>query len=228
MPTGFEEISLAYKIAGLALEIGRSASNQIKTWRNDSQYRILSSLTTMEFVVEGGDVMAHFVQDRIVKITRDDVRMPPFNFGTDGKDVIDHLTVTTGTTIVAHKPRILEQDGSYKVVGTEDDVVYDRNAVLRCVLTATSLNGFPKMQEDYWASVEGLVDTSTIFIIFPSQKPARDVNVRMRNIKDSPGTWRTVSREKNEMRQFTRDRQAFILEMKNPPIGHKYKISWSW
>jgi hypothetical protein len=40
--------------------------------------------------------------------------------------------------------------------------------------------------------------------------------------------WRQVTREKNELRQFTGGKKAFILEANNPPIGQKYRIAWKW
>ena len=79
MPTAFEEITLGYKIASLMLEIGRSVGNQAKSWKDKSSHRFLSSMTTLEITDDTGiDQVAHYVQDRTVKIARDGARMPPF------------------------------------------------------------------------------------------------------------------------------------------------------
>lgn len=228
MPTAFEEVTLGYKIAGLAFEISRSAANQFKSWKDKSNHRILSSLTTLEFIQQGSDVISYFVQDRTAKITKDDVFMPPFSYGTQGHDDFGNISIANGENHNHYKPKILEKEGNAKVVGIDEQILFARNTVLRCVLTVTSKNGFPKTQENFSYSVENWTEAATVFIIFPESRPPKELQVKFRKKQDAKGQWRSITQEKNELRQFTGGRKAFILEAKNPPIGHKYKISWEW
>jgi hypothetical protein len=148
MPTAFEEITLGYKIASLTLEIGRSVGNQVKNWRNKSSHRFISSMTTLEIADDGGaDQVAHYVQDRTLKITRNGARMPPFTYGSDGTDEFGDITVTVNQLTTTHRYRILETNGREKTIGTEVDRDYAKDTIVRCVLTAVSKNGFPAAEE---------------------------------------------------------------------------------
>jgi hypothetical protein len=227
MPTAFEEITLGYKVASLALEIGRSAGNQVKSWKNKSNHRFISSMTTLEITYDAGaDQIAHYVQDRTVKITRDGVRMPPFTYGSDGTDTFGDITVVVNQRTTTYRHRILEEDGREKTIGTEVDRDYAKDTIVRCVLTAVSRNGFPADEESLITSVQDWTDMSTTFVIFPKEKLPKELEITFRKMGDD--TWRQVTREKNELRQFTGGKKAFILEATNPPTGQKYKIAWRW
>jgi len=229
MPSGFEEIGLAYKVLSLTFEIGRSGTNRFKEWRNNSKHRLISSLTTMEFIEKDNSIIAHYVQDRILKITGDDVRIPPFTFGTVGEDTPGEITVITAAGRTHHyKPRRLEDNGLEKTFGIDAERLYTRGEIVRCIFPATSMNGFPLSEEDFTVTVNDTAETSNTLIIFAAEKPPLEIEVTFRKMRDASREWRQVTREKNELRQFPGGRSAFILEAHNPPIGHEYKIAWKW
>ena len=228
MPTAFDEITLGYKIASIGLEIGRSVFNQARSWRNKSDHRFISSLTTFEFIQQGNDQIAHYVQDRTAKITKDNTRMPPFQYGSAGQDQFGNILITLGdppqTTEYAH--RIIERQQGMNKIGIFEDLEFSKDTILRCVLTATSINGYATADENYTFYVQHWTDVSTIFMIFPRERLPQNLNVKYSALGETQ--WHPVTREKNELRQFTGGRKAFILEAKNPPIGHRYKIAWRW
>jgi len=227
MPTAFDEITVGWKVLSLGLEIGRAVSNQVKSWRRNSDHRFLSSLTTLEIVEEAGkDQVAHYVQDRTVKIRRDGARIPPFKYGSDGKDEFGRVTVVSGRQVVEYNHRILETNGREKTVGLDVDRVFSKGTIIRCVLTASSINGFPADAETMIYTVHDWTDISTTFIIFPRNRPPHDLEVTFRSPDEH--VWRQVTREKNELRHYPGGRKAFVLEAANPHIGQEYMIAWKW
>jgi len=230
MPTAFEEITLGYKVASLVWEVGRSARNGIKTWKQKSKHRFISSLTTLEFVDSPDGPVAHWVQDRTVIITGDDVRMPPFTFGTAGADTPGQISITSKDGKTNHYDhRILNEGERPKIIGIKAERIFQRDSIIRCVFTATSVHGFDMPDENFRNTVTTQVEVSNMFIIFPASKLPTEIEVTFRKgWSDTSGDWRPVTVEKNELRQFTGGRKAFILEAKNPPIGNEYKVAWKW
>lgn len=137
--------------------------------------------------------------------------MPPFSYGTQGHDDFGNISIANGENHNHYKPKILEKEGNAKVVGIDEQILFARNTVLRCVLTVTSKNGFPKTQENFSYSVENWTEAATVFIIFPESRPPKELQVKFRKKQDAKGQWRSITQEKNELRQFTGGRKAFIL-----------------
>lgn len=227
MPTAFDEITLGYKIASGLLEVGRFIANHWSAGDND--FRLISTLTTMEFTQEGADQVAYFVQDRTVKILKDRILLPHFRFGTDGEDRFEEISISLpGNAPSHHQPKVKNRDGRVKSVGIEEETIFDRNTVFRCVLTAKSINGFTNPEgEAFTYTVSDLTDAATVFIIFPKHRLPTELDVRMAKTTSGAG-WMPLRREKNELRQFTGGRKAFMLEAKSPPLNYKYKIKWKW
>ena len=225
MPTAFEEITIGYKIASLIFEVGRASTNTLKSRFAKSSYRVISSLTTLEFSFEGNDQVTSWVQDRTVKITRDETHFPPFTFGTDGQDSIEAVLINGSP--VPHE--LIEKDPQRgMIVGPRERYIYNKNDILRCTMQAKSVNGFTKSSERFEMTVTKQMDSATVFLIFPSERLPKTLRALYHKGTDSSVDWRDVKREKNELRQFTGGRKAFILEALNPPIGHEYRIAWDW
>jgi hypothetical protein len=222
MPTGFEEASFVLKVLSLSFEFGRVTTNALKGKLSGAEFRIVSSLNTLEF--EPGGRVCHVVLDRTVKILKKSVLLPSFTYGTAGTDEIQELIIN-GTS---HKHRIIDQDGTIKYVTTERDLQYGKGARIRCVLRAKSTDGYNDHEEYYRLIVKDLTDSCTSFIIFPPDRLPEEITALYRKKKDRAGRWREVGREVHELRHFTGGRRAYILEAKNPPFGHEFKIKWKW
>ncbi|MBT9330436.1 hypothetical protein [Paracidobacterium acidisoli] len=188
-----------------------------------SGYKFVSSLTTLEFEIQDGMQTAHFVQDRVVKILKDDTSMPHFSYGTSGRDTIDQLLIDNQDT----QWREVEKDGSARVIAARDEVRYGKGTTLRCIFRAHSENGYPEREESQSMGIRATVDNTTIFVIFPIEKPPVTARAVYRKVNDT-GIWRDVKTGTGELRYFTRGRRAYVLEAKSPKMGNEYRIQWTW
>src|SRR5947208_760484 len=110
MPTAFEEITLAYKIVSGIAGAAQYALNNASLWFSDRRAKLLSSLTTLEFTHQGEDQIAYFVQDRTVKILKNDTRLPRFKYGSEGKDTLETITISEENKSANHyTPKLFRQ-----------------------------------------------------------------------------------------------------------------------
>jgi hypothetical protein len=224
MPSGIEEISLVYKVAGLLWEIGSSVRTSGLITFGKEECRLISSLTTLEITRDGNDQIAYFVQDRTVKILKES-ELPAFRYGTTGVDTLGRLLVNDVEVLST----ILEQVNDVKVVGARQRIKYAKNEVLRCVLTGSSKNGFVEPKNEWFTTTVNFVtDSATILVIFPAGADPKQVTFSFRKIKDKPGTWRSMPKNKGEMRHFPGNRKAVAVTIRNPLQGDEYKIGWDW
>lgn len=221
-----ESISLGYKIADLAWEMGKAFRSSIDIRSNGgAPHRITSSLTTLEFVQDGSKQVAYFVQDRTVAFRKPDTRLPPFLYATAGTDSIDQLVVDD-----ANKAFTCKTTEFMRLVGPADDIVYNKGDHARAVLFAHSVDGFTKDSEDLSTAIRQPTDSSTMVIVFPPERKPKSVGLLYRENHDPLDSWRPAHREKNkyELRLTTRGRSAFYWEEKNLRLGRTYKIQWDW
>ncbi len=221
LPT-VESVSLAYKIANLSWEIGKAVRNTVGSQWSRSPYRLVSSLTTLEFFQNGDVQIADYVQDRLLRFNRDDQRLPPFVYGTDPKkDTIDQLLVN-GT------PHDFLYDQDEGTIRSKTDLLFKKGDEARAVLLAHSENGFASKRESFTVNAGYWTDSITMAIVFPSNRKPEHLEMLYRGPRDDPGQWYPATGEKYEVRRTTQGRLAFAWEGKNLRQGNIYKIIWDW
>lgn len=224
MPAGIEEISLAYKIGSLLWEVGSAIKTSGLVTFGNEDCRLISSLTTLEITNQQNDQIAHFVQDRTVKILKKS-ELPPFRYGTNGEDTIGRLLVDD----VEVDSTILERDNDVKVIGAAKRTSYEKNDILRSVLMGSSKNGFIQPKDEWFTTtVNFLTDSATLLVIFPVKTDPKQVTFSYRKFRDKPGNWRSMPKSKGETRHFPGNRRAVALTIRNPSRGDEYKIGWDW
>src|SRR5712691_8060172 len=114
-----ESISLGYKIASFGLELGKAIRNASMASLKGAPYRLISTLTTLEFLEDG--MTSDFVQDRTLAIMRDNTPIPPFLYITSGNDVIDGLIIDDNS----HTFREY-RDGDARFVAPQADILYEK------------------------------------------------------------------------------------------------------
>jgi hypothetical protein len=127
MPRMVEEITLVYKIGKLTYDSFTAIRTATGAWWKKADFRIVSSLTTMEFEQEGSDQICYCVQDRMILFRRDRTPLPPFQYGTAGTDLFDELIINENHV----KFRVEEKFGGVKSIGPEDLVAYSKGEVVR-------------------------------------------------------------------------------------------------
>jgi hypothetical protein len=219
--TGIEEVTLIYKIGKLAYDSFTTVRTATGAWWKKADFRIVSSLTTMEFEQEGGNQVCYCVQDRTILFRRDRTPLPAFKYGTVGTDHFDELIINDN-----HAKLKVENSMGGKLVRPEDPVAYNKGEVVRAVLAARSINGFPNAQEYLDSDVSEWIDRATLVIVFPKNKKPTDVEV----LGQEPNTavWVPEKRLSYEIRTTTRQRQTLVRESVNPKYGMKHKIKWTW
>ncbi|HEV2386073.1 MAG TPA: hypothetical protein VGS20_02350 [Candidatus Acidoferrales bacterium] len=218
-----ETLSLGYKFGRLVWDIWKGLSNSAKALWKRAPYRFVSSLTTLEFVYEGGTQIAYYVQDRTVLFRKPDTALPPFLFETSGKDSVEKLIVEGD-----ERDYSKEQWERNHYVEPVDRLVYEKGQSVRAVLLARSVNGFCNSREDFSVDVRYWMDAMTFVIVFPPQKMPRNLVLVYQERDDQPDVWRDSRWEKYDVRHTTRERLAFYWEEKNPALGRRYKILWDW
>jgi hypothetical protein len=222
--TGIETVTLGYKIADLTWEMGKALRNSVQVKWSRAPYRIISSLTTMEFVQEGAKQTAYYVQDRTLAFLKADTRLPPFLYATDGKDFIDGLTVENANK--AFTSRVSPE--KLTLIGPTDDIVYNKGDHARAILFAHSEDGFTNPREGIATAIRQPTDSSTVVVVFPPERKPASVELRYREQNDPLDSWRPARREKYEVRRTTRGRLAFYWEESNLPCGRTYSVDWDW
>lgn len=215
-----ESVSLGYKILSLGWEIGKAIRNAVGAqWMNQSGYRLVSSLTTLEFTQNGDSQVADYVQDRLLEFKRRDRRLPPFVYGSEGVDVIDGLIVDGNPQQWIHSER---------TVRPLQELLFNKGDQTRAVLLAHSTNGFPSRQESFVVNSGYWTDSITLVIIFPPSRKPEHMEMLYRGPKDDADTWRPAKSEKYEVRRTTSGRLAFAWDGRNLRSGNVYKIIWDW
>jgi hypothetical protein len=219
--TGIEEITLAYKFGKLTYDSFTAIRTAAGAWLKKADFRIMSSLTTMEFEQEGNDQVCYYVQDRTILFRRDRTQLPPFKYGTAGTDHFDELIINEH-----HAKMKVEMQLGGKLIFPDDTVAYNKGVVVRAVLAARSVNGFPNAQEYLDSDVGEWIDKATLVIIFPRDKKPKDVEV----LGQEPNTsvWVAEKRQSYELRTTTKQRTTLVREAINPKFGMKHKIKWTW
>lgn len=219
---GIEEITLYYKIAKLAYDTFTTIRGATGAWWNKADFRIVSSLTTMEFEQEGPDQVCHCVQDRTILFMRDKTLLPAFRYGTAGTDFIDGLIVND-SHVKLKEERLM---GGLRSVTPDDPVGYSKGDIVRAVLIARSINGFAQREEYLDSDVSEWIDKATLVMIFPKNKKPSDVQV----LGKAPNTsvWVPEKRQSYEIRTTTKERPALVRESLNPKFGVKHKVKWTW
>ncbi len=217
-----EQITLYYKIGKLAYDSFTSLRTATGAWWEKADFRIASSLTTMEFEQEGQDQVCYCVQDRTIVFLRDRTLLPPFNYGTAGKDIFDELIIDDNHVNF----RVEEKFGGVKSVSPESAIGYSKGDVVRAVLVARSINGFINANEYLESDVSEWIDKATLVIIFPKgKKPA---NLQVLGQKPNTSVWVPEKRQSYEMRTTTKLRPTLVRESVNPRFGSKHKVQWTW
>lgn len=218
-----ESVGLFYELSKLAWEAGKVVRNEAKALITDSPFRIVSSLTTLEFVQGNSGQVAHYVLDRTVRFLRHDVSLPPFTYRTSGKDTVENLVVADAP----QKWNAIEELGRIYYKPAED-MIYSRGDRTRAVFEVRSENGFPDDHEYYTLSTEFLTDAATLAVVFPASRKPKNVKLSFQTRKDAKDKWRPASREISEVRRTTQQRVAFIWKSRNLRLGNKYKVEWDW
>jgi hypothetical protein len=217
-----EELTLTYKIGKLAYDSFTTIRAATGAWWKKADFRITSSLTTMEFELEGREQVCYCVQDRSILFLRDKTPPPPFQYGTAGTDHFDELIINENRTRFV----VDVQFGGVKHVRPEEPVAYNKGDIIRAVLIARSINGFTKANEYLDSVVSEWIDRATLVIIFPKGDKPVDIEV----LGQAPNTavWVPEKRQSYEIRTTTKQRQTLVRESLNPKFGMKHKIKWTW
>jgi hypothetical protein len=224
MAPAMETASFFVKILSLLWEIYKTSRNSIQiSWRK-AGFKFVSSLTTLEFVMEEGRQVAYYVQDRTVYFRKDEQFLPPFLYGTDGADIVDELIVNE----VIKSFRSEKQPGGALLISPSDAVRYAKKTQVRAVLLAHSEDGFPNKEERFDLEVREWFERATVVVVFPKEKKPENVELYYQAPNDNSAEWRPAKKEKVDIRRTTRGRTAFALEMTNAPYGSKYSIRWKW
>lgn len=222
-----ETATLAAEVASLAVELWKAVRNASAISFGGGKYKFLNSLTTLELLQDGDRQLTHFVQDRTVKFLRKDTMLPKFVYGTQGKDTIEHLKIDGA--LASFRSTAERPDTNW--VGAEEEILYEKNRTVRATLIARSEGGFPTPHEFYEMTVRDFSDAATLFVIFPKDRPPRNIYFRYRRKGDQENQWRPLApstREKHEERDFTGGRRAYIVELRNPKLGNTYRLTWDW
>jgi len=222
--TPVDSVSLGYKIASLGWDVYKTFRNSAQLRTGRAGYRFTSSLTTLEFSYSGEQQQANYVQDRTILFLRDEVRLPPFLYRTDGEDKIDQLLVNES----ARPFKIVPEGGGGKFIEADEHIHYSKKDVVRAVLFASSTNGYPNRVEYFDLRIVDYIDKLTFFVIFPPEKMIKKVILYYQLREDSSTTWKPATREKYEVRHTTQRRRAFVWEAIAPKHGNKFRVEWEW
>jgi hypothetical protein len=224
--TPLEYASLGYKLLELSWEIGKSVRNSSVGWWKNAPYRLISSLTTLEFAQDSSGIqLAHYVQDRSIIFMRPDSRLPAFQYGTEGQDIIEDLVVDGQS-----REFIIDKasSGIGLFVRPRAELIYRKGDSVRAVLLANSKNGFPKKSENFEVSTRNLTDSATLVIVFEAGRKPSSTEMLYQGPRDQANYWRPTTREKHELRRTTRGRFAFTWEARSPRVGNRYLVKWEW
>jgi hypothetical protein len=219
-----EQISVGFKILELGLESGKIIRNASRGWISKAPYRIVSSLTTIEFIWARDVQTSYYVQDRTIYFRRE-APLPPFLYGTEGTDTIDRLIVDSISLPFRQAPQKPARLGT--LVRPDAEILYPPGSFVRSVLLAHSINGYPSTDESTESEVSEWVDKTSLVIIFPPEKEPRNVQV-LSEVLGKPGTLKPEKKKAYETRLTTQGRSAIVRECTNPPLGTRHKIAWSW
>jgi hypothetical protein len=219
-----ESVSLTAECIKWSFELYKIVRSSIAQSFSKDGFRTLSSLTTLEFNYEGDQQVAHYVQDRRIVFTKRGI-LPPFLYGTDGKDSIDGLLINNmaepfvSTAKAANDPaRIVP----------ENPKEYPKKYQLTTALLARSINGFTKPTETHSMQIVRWVGKSSVAIIFPDDKKPVSFGVFYRDHKDESWIRKHPGYEACFLRKTTRDRWALLWELNNIKPNRTYTLEWTW
>jgi len=219
-----ETVGAVVETLNLTLELFKVIRAGIfQPWSKDN-FKILSSLTTLEFKYEDGKQIAHFVQDRRVLFTKKGGQLPPFNYATDGEDAIEELLIDD----MPQPFKITESDGNPANILPSNPLTYEKNDLKNMTLIARSVDGFTKEQETYRLRVVRWIGRSQIAVIFPKDKKPVGYDAYYEQKQGSSVVMRHLKYKTWSLRKTTFDKWVLYLELNNISVEKTYVLEWTW
>lgn len=219
-----ESVGALAEILNLVFEIFKAVRARTVFQFSKEGYRSLSCLTTLEFVYGDSHQVAYYVQDREILFTKDETKLPPFLYWTDGDDHFDELLVGNSSLAI----RTTEQSGEATLVEPERNVTYSKGDRVKATLLAHSIDGFTKPEECYSVKIERWVGRGSLAILFPDGKKPKSIRLVYREHSDAAVVSRHAGRETYELKKTTCKRWVFVWEYRNLKPGRTYTICWQW
>ena len=220
---------VGFEVANLSWEAFKAARNFIQALGKHPGHKALSSLTTLEFTLEGNKQIAHYVQDRTFVFTQNNQACPPFLHWTQGTHSIDEVNIDG----IKKRYKVKEVPAGAKYILVDDDKVYSAGDRCRAVLIARSINGFNGEHEGFDIRMSEWYEALTFAIVFPPERipkgpPELLYQSRKESEKGVAGHWKPARRESHDFRRTTRERMMFVWETRHPRLGDSYSVRWTW
>lgn len=210
------EIGVFIEAAGLALELGKTLFGPLADIASRVPFRILESFTTLE-LEKNGD--ADYVQDRVVRFSKNH-EVPSFKYGgRDGKHFVDEL-------IIDGTPQV-HTYAKDETIYPESRIEYPKGRRVSATLRAHSVGAYPATDEWYETQINQRIDEIRFVIVFPADRlPHGDVRLLYRRTENA--NWTDTRLENFGTRYTTKGRRAFYWETLRPRSGSAYKVTWRW
>jgi hypothetical protein len=219
-----ETVGVVAESASLLLELSKIIRAGIsEPWSKDG-FRILSSLTTLEFRYANGKQIAHFVQDRQVFFTKAGGLLPPFYYSTEGEDTIEELLIDE----MPQEFEVEKSPGNPTSILPRKPHRYEKNYAVSMTLIARSINAFTKPRETYSLRVAKRVGKSQVTVVFPNDKKPVGFGLYYRQKKDETTVRRQPTYKTWFLRKTTYDRWILYWELNNAKLGNTYTLEWTW
>lgn len=209
------EIGVLIEAAGLGWELGKTLLGPAADAFSRAPYKILESFTTLDLEPNGD---ADYVQDRVVRFTKNH-EVPKFLYGgPDGEHFIDELIVD-GTP---ESHTYVDEE-----VNPQRRTEYPKGRRASVTLRAHSTAAYPTDDEWYETRVTDRIDEIRVVIVFPQARPPRG-DVRLRHRRSEAHPWTDTRFERFGTRYTTHGRRAFYWETRRPKVGSAYRVNWKW
>jgi hypothetical protein len=217
-----ESFGVLAEIGGFLIEIFKAARAGVSFHSSREGFKIISTLTTLEFRQEHFQQVAHFVQDRHLVFTKSGA-LPPFTYWSEGQNVIDELLVDN----IPYPFRLLKNPGELPQITLENEMRYEKGHEARETLVAHSIGGYLNKIESYNFKIERWVGRSSLAIIIPDDKKPSSFRLYYRRKLDAQNVRRNTA-EKCELKKTTCGRWVLFWEFKNLKPDLTFTLEWEW